>query len=130
MSDDKSFKYTYRAPTDEERREIESIRREYTENNGEPNELEELKTLDKKVKTLPKIAGITLGIAGTLTFGGGMALVMSYRQMLWGVIVSVAGAVVAGAAYFVYNAILRRNKKKYGKRILELTDRLLGDKQK
>lgn len=129
MADDNKFNYTYRAPTETERREIETIRREYAPDDGQTDDLKELKRLDKKVKSAPKAAGITTGIAGALAFGGGMALVMSYGQTVWGIILSATGAGVAAAGYFLYAALLKRNRKKYSERILELSDRLLGNRE-
>ncbi|MGN0817815.1 MAG: hypothetical protein ACI4L9_02490 [Candidatus Coproplasma sp.] len=130
MADDRRFKYTYRAPTEEERREIEAIRREYYSDGGQADKFEELKKLDRQVKVPPRVAGITTGVAGTLAFGGGMALVTSYGQTVWGIVLSVAGIAIAAAAYFIYGALLKRNRKKYSKKILELSDELLNNERK
>ncbi|MDE7265511.1 MAG: hypothetical protein K2N52_04485, partial [Clostridia bacterium] len=69
----KKFDYTYSAPTEEERKEIEALRREYSpsENKGA---LEQLRALDKKVRLPADIAAVVLGIAGLLLLGVGMCL--------------------------------------------------------
>ena len=63
MSD--KFSYTYTAPTAEERREIEDIRKKYLPPKDASGTPERLRALDKKARTPALAAGITLGVAGT-----------------------------------------------------------------
>lgn len=119
------FKYTYSAPTERERREIESIRKQY--DLGAPSDkLERLRRLDARVKMLPRVVGIVLGVLGVLVLGLGLAMVMEWQMIAWGAVVGCVGIAVAAAAYPIHNVILSRNKRKYGPLIVELSDRLLN----
>lgn len=129
MNSEDKFDFSYSAPTEEERREIESIKRQYTPAPEKEEKLEKLRSLNNKVTKPPMVAGISIGIAGALIMGLGMTMVIEWDIMLWGVIVGVLGLAVAGVAYPIYRAILQRNKNKYGQKILELSDELLN-KQK
>lgn len=121
------FHYTYSAPTEEERREIESIRREYQPREKKETDLERLRALDRKVKNLPMAVGLSLGVVGVLVFGLGMAMVLEWGIIAWGVAVGVVGAGIAAAAYPVYRCLLRKNRQTYGQEILSLSESLLNE---
>ena len=128
---DNAFQYTYSAPTQEERMEINSIRQQY-DNERMESKLDRLRKLDARVKVPAMVWALSLGIVGCLIFGGGMALILELgaTRVLWsviGIFLCIFGAVPIGLAYPVYNRILRRNKKKYGKEILRLSDELLRE---
>lgn len=129
MSGEDKFDFSYTAPTEAERREIESIKRQYAPQTKEADKLEILRALNKKVTRLPAVLGWALGVAGTLIMGVGMTMVLEWEMMLWGVVAGVLGVAVAAVAYPVRSALLRRNKQKYGARILQLSDELLGSEQ-
>ena len=59
--DNEKFRYTYSAPTEDERGEIERIRDAYRTDAG-AEKLARLKKLDKRVKNSAVIAALTLGI--------------------------------------------------------------------
>lgn len=122
------FTYTYSAPTEQERREINDIRERYTER--QPSKLDELKALDRKVKYTPKIIGAIVGIVGTLIFGLGMSMVLEWDIMLWGIIVMIIGGALAAISYFLSRALFNRAKRKYKDRILNLSDEILGESDK
>ncbi len=124
MSDGK-FKYSYSAPTKEERREIEDIRRRYG-GNKEQGSIERLRKLDSAVKNPPMILGLTLGIVGVLVFGTGLTMVLEWSLLAWGVVVMLVGCAMMAAAYPAYNVLYAFNKKKHAEEILNLTDELLG----
>lgn len=130
MQDNEKFDYTYSAPTESERREIESIKKQYTVAPEEESPLENLRNLNKRVTRPPFIAGVLLGIAGTLILGLGMAMVMEWNYMAWGIVVGLLGVAIVAAAYPVYRAVLRRNKRKYGRQIVRLSDELLNNEEK
>ena len=68
------FNYTYTAPTESERREIEEIRRQYAADGQTDDKLKRLRRLDKLVNFPPRIAaGLTIA-AGVLIFGAGQAI--------------------------------------------------------
>lgn len=124
MKDDNDkFSYTYSAPTADERREIESIRRVY-EDRG--SDYEKLVRLDKKARSIPMCASVSIGVVGALVFGLGMAMVTVW-ELMGGAAVSAAGALVAAAAYPVHKVLTRRMKAKYGPEIVRLSSRLLGE---
>ena len=125
MSENK-FKYTYSAPTQEERREIESIRAAY-ERNPRAEKLERLRRLNARVKNAAMSIALSLGIIGVLVFGLGMAMTLSWGMIAAGVAVSAAGIVPMALAAPAYNFILRRGKKKYGEEIVRLSEELLDE---
>lgn len=126
MSDEK-FSYNYSAPSKEERAEIEDIRRRYGEESGGEDKMATLRALDGKVKHFPMAIALILGIGGTLIFGLGLTMVLEWGLFLWGVCVMIVGCVPVALAYPVRNALFRRNKKKYGERILQLSEELLNE---
>lgn len=121
------FTYDYSAPTKEERKEIEDIRRRYGGQKSEKDKLFRLRELDNKVKNPPTVWSLILGIGGTLIFGLGLTMVLEWKIFLWGVIVAIVGCVPMAFAGVVYNRLLEKNKQKYGEEILRLTDELLND---
>lgn len=123
------FSYTYSAPSEEERAEIESIRRGYVYEEHTRTDLEKLRALDKKVKNPPMIVSLTIGITGALILGLGMAMVLEWALYVWGIVVGVVGGISVGLAYPVYKRILSKQKRKYGKEILELSNKLLNGKE-
>ena len=123
------FEYNYTAPTDMERREIESIRRNYVDCPSDVGgQLERLRILDGKVKNFPTAISLVLGVLGILVFGAGMALVLEYDQVLWGVLLGVLGIIPTALAYPVYKKTYEKRKAKYKEEILSLTEKLLGEK--
>ena len=121
---EKEFKYSYTAPTEEERKEVESIKRQY-EGVSSTNKVEQLRKLDKKVKNFPTILSITVGIVGTLIFGLGLTLVLEWNQFVWGVVVSAIGVLIGNFAYPLWKFFYEKNKKKYGKQIVELANEII-----
>lgn len=129
MNINDKFSYTYSAPTEEERREIEEIRRVYTA--AEPrkeNKLERLRALHQRAQRPALIAALSLGIAGVLLFGLGMSMTLVWDLFAGGTAVAAAGLAAAIAARPVFGALLKRGKRKYGAEILRLTDELLQEK--
>ena len=126
----KKFEYTYSAPTEEERKEIEALRREYSPRES-AGALERLRALDKKVRLPADITAIVLGVAGILLLGLGMCLTMDVLAsgtafFVLGVVVGIIGIGLTVANYYIHRAILNRRKKKYGEEVLKLTEQLLN----
>ena len=115
------FEYTYSAMQQDE---IERIRRKYMPK--ETDELAELRRLDAEVTKPGTIAGLVLGIVGTLIFGAGMsmALVWTDTMLVAGVLVGIAGFVVLGMAYPMYHKITEKQRAKIAPKILELTEQM------
>lgn len=124
------FKYSYTAPSKDERREIEEIKRRYGVENREKGKMARLRDLDKKVKNPPTVVGLTLGIIGTLVFGLGLTFVLEWANLLLGILLMLVGCIPVAAAYPAYNITLGRGKKKYGDEILRLSEELLGGELK
>ena len=129
--ENKEFNYTYTAPTERERREIESIRKQYQDPEKSMSKIERLRTLDARVKNTANAVALVVGIVGTLIFGVGLCLILEWSQLLWGIVVVAVGAVPTGLAYPLYTMVLKASKKKYGEEILRLSEELLkGDEGK
>lgn len=124
------FEYTYSAPTEQERKEIESIRRQYQAQpvSDREEKLNRLRKLDSFVKNSATTVALTLGLVGLLIFGLGMTMVLEWELYIWGVVVGAVGLTPIMIAYPVYNLMLNKNKEKYGEQIIMLTEELLNDK--
>lgn len=126
MNNKDKFDFSYAAPSEQERREIESIKRQYMPALKKEDKLEELRILNRKVVQPPSLLSLTIGILGTLIMGIGMTMALEWELMIWGILVGVIGVSIAAISYPVYRAVLRRNKSKYGHKIIELSNELLN----
>ncbi len=124
--ENQEFKYSYVAPTDEERKEIDSIRKQYLPQSKTESKLERLRRLDGRVRNSALLVALILGVGGCLCFGLGLALVLEWKEWLLGVFFAAFGCVPMGVAYPVYTFVLKRNKKKYGAEILRLSEEILS----
>lgn len=120
------FEYKYNAPTQEERKEIDNILKDYLPEDSKESKINKLRTLDFKVKNYPIIYGLSLGIIGTLVFGTGLTCILEWSLILLGIIVCVIGLFVAVIAYPIYNMIYKKLKNKYSKEIIDLSNELLN----
>ena len=125
--DNNKFSFTYSAPTEAERREIESIRRQYKPDENAENKVERLRELHSRVVGRATAASLAMGVVGLLIFGFGMSLVLEFNQLVIGIAVSVIGAAPMAVAFPLYNAVIKRGKKQYGDEIIRLSDELLGE---
>lgn len=121
------FKYRYSAPSAEERKEIESIRNSYMTDKKTDEKLVLLRKMDGKVKNLPQIAGIALGVFGLLVFGVGMTMILQWNIAIWGVVVCVVGLVPMLFAHPAYKRLQKHLTQKYGEQIINLSNELLGE---
>ena len=125
MSNQFNFKYT--APSQEERKEIDSIRRQYAPQEQTETKLERLRRLDSLVKNTAIIWSLVLGVFGCLIFGIGLTMVLEWSILLWGIVLMVIGSVPMAIAFPVYNKLLKKGKAKYGDEILRLSEELLNE---
>ena len=125
MSNQFNFRYT--APTEEERKEIDSIRRQYAPQEKTETKLERLRRLDSLVKNTAIIWSLVLGVFGCLIFGIGLTMVLEWSILLWGIVLMVIGSVPMAIAFPVYNKLLKKGKAKYGDEILRLSEELLNE---
>ncbi len=123
------FRYSYSAPTRQERREILEIRNDYLPP-AEKSDIEQIRALDKRTKTFPRILALCLGIVGVLVFGTGFTMLLEWAIYLWGAVVAAVGVALMVVAHPVYTHILNRNKAKYGPEILRLSQKALGEESK
>ena len=130
MKNNNKFTFSYSAPSSEERKEIESIRKSYlSQGSASSDKLSLLRALDNKVKNTPKIIALTIGTISTLIFGLGLAMILEWNILLFGIIVSFVGFVFALLTYPIYKNILKTTKKKYSAQILRLSEELLNEKE-
>lgn len=127
MSNQFNFKYT--APSTEERKEIDSIRRQYSPQEQGETKLERLRRLDSLVKNTATVWGLVLGVVGTLIFGLGLTMVLEWSIWLWGVALMVVGSIPISIAYPVYKSVLKKYKNRYGEEILRLSEELLNESE-
>lgn len=128
MSNQFNFRYT--APTEAERKEIDSIRRQYAPQEKTETKLERLRRLDALVKNTAIIWSLCLGVLGTLIFGLGLAMILEWNIWLWGILLMAVGGVPMAIAYPVYKGVLRQYKNRYGEEILRLSEELLNESEK
>ncbi len=120
------FHYVYSAPTAEERKEIDSIRRQYEEEKG-ASKLDRLRKLHARVKGGATAWSLCLGVVGCLIFGLGLAMILEWGLIVFGVLAAAIGGVPMGLAYPVYALLIKKNKEKYGGEILRLSKELLNN---
>ena len=120
------FEYKYSALSSEERLEIESIRRRYLKDSSGEGRTQELKRLDFYVRSFPVAIAITVGVIGILLFGLGLTLVLELNKTVLGIILGTVGVLVLAPANLIYNRLTAFQKKKYGQRILDISEELLG----
>ena len=123
------FNYTYIAPTEEERKEIDSIRKQYLPKEQSETKLERLRRLNSLVKNSAIIWALTIGVLGCLVFGLGLTMVLEWSVIHWGVLVAVIGCVPMAISYPIYKLVLKKNKARYGEEILRLSEELLNEAQ-
>lgn len=110
---------------------IQKIRTRYTEK--EYDELDALKSLDKKVKTPANVFGYLFGTVSALIMGTGMSLIMTdigttvglTAPMIPGLVLGGVGMLMAIVNYPIYKGILGSRRKKYAGKIMELSDQLM-----
>ena len=122
------FNFKYTAPTEEERKEIVSIRSQYVAKEKTETKLERLRRLDALVKNTAVILSLILGVCGCLIFGLGITTVLEWGRPVIGVVLGVLGCIPMALAYPVYKIVLKKNKQKYGEEILRLSEELLNNK--
>ena len=110
---------------------VQKIRSQYTEK--QYTELDELKALDAKVKGPANVFAVVFGSLSAIIMGAGMSLVMTdigaiiglADAMIPGIVVGVVGLAMALLTYPLWKAMLNARKRKYGPRILELSEKLM-----
>jgi len=114
--------------TNAETLRIQKIVDSYTVKEKETDKFEQLKALDKKVKLPAYIFSYVYGSITSLILGTGMCFAMGVigNSLLLGVGIGIAGILLMLTTYPIFKWILNSRKKKYGKKIFELSDSLLN----
>ena len=115
---------------------VEKIRTKYVEKKD--SSLDELRKLDKKVKTPAEVFAYIFGSVSALIMGAGLSFVMTDVASLLGlgdmtilgIAVGVVGMVLAIVNYPIYNGILTSRKNKYADKILALSNKILSEEEK
>ena len=111
---------------------VQKIRTQYTEK--EYTGLDALKALDGKVKRPVNVFAYLFGSISALVMGAGMSLVMTdigetvgiADPMLPGIVIGIAGMLMAIINYPVYKRILSTFRKKYADQIIALSDKIMN----
>ncbi len=109
----------------------QKIRAQYLEK--QTTEIDELRTLDARVKRPANIFAYIFGSLAAIIMGCGMSLVMTDLPttlglsdgMIPGIIIGVVGMILALVNYPIYKGLLGARKKKYADRILHLSEKLM-----
>ena len=128
MSNQFDFRYT--APNEEERKEIDSIRRQYCSQEQTETKMERLRRLDSIVKNTALIWSLCLGVIGALIFGLGLTMILEWNIWIWGIVLMAIGSIPMAIAYPVYKSVLKKYKNRDGDEILRLSEELLNEKDK
>ena len=110
----------------------QKIRTQYMEK--ESTELDELRELDKKIKRPVNIFSYTVGGLGAIIMGSGMSLVMTSlgttlgiaNPMATGVVIGIVGLCISLLNYPLHKRIMKGQKEKHAKQIIELSDKIVN----
>ena len=123
-----SFRFSY---SPQQQAEIEKIRSKYLPK--EEDKMALLRRLHDSASRKAQGWAITLGVVGSLILGTGMSLFLTDLgaslgplSMVLGVGVGVAGLILVGLAYPIYNTILKKERTRIAPQILQLTEELLN----
>ena len=120
---DNKFEYTYSAPTAEERKYLESIKRDYIGGGASPSTIDKIRALDNKIKSTATAVSLSLGIVGLLIFGGGLSLAIlgvTPFELVLGVVIGLIGDAVIAVAYPIHKWLLKHGREKHKGEMEEL----------
>ena len=111
---------------------VQRIRAQYTEK--EATELDALRALDAKVKRPANVFAYAFGSIAAIVMGSGMSLVMTEigatvgiaEPMLPGIVIGIAGMLMALVNYPLYKRILSSRQNKFAPEILKLSDAIMN----
>ena len=97
------------------------------------SELDELRELDARVKRPANVFAYVYGSISAVVMGAGMSLVMTdvgsliglTDSLVPGIAIGLVGMVLALLTYPLYKGILNSRKKKYGEKILSLSEKIM-----
>lgn len=112
---------------------VQKIRTQYMEK--EHTQLDALRELDAKVKRPANVFSYIFGGISAIIMGCGMSLVMTdvgaalgmSSAMTPGIVIGVAGMLMAILNYPIYKGILNSRKNKYADQIMKLSDKIMDN---
>lgn len=106
---------------------VNKIKDSYCEKRA--TKLDELKSLDKKVKRPAKIFTYIFGAVGALILGTGMCFAMKVLGdiMAIGIVIGAVGIIMTLINYPIYKQILKKRKRKYATKILKLSEEIITE---
>ncbi|MBQ8039091.1 MAG: hypothetical protein IJ274_04360 [Lachnospiraceae bacterium] len=116
-----SFEFTYSA---KQQKEIEEIRKKYLPK--EEDKMETLRRLDRSAEKPGTMAGIVVGVIGTMLLGVGMCCTMVWADtfLVLGIVVGIIGIGILSTGYPLYKKITRKQREKIAGQILALSEEL------
>ncbi|MGN0639176.1 MAG: dihydropteridine reductase [Huintestinicola sp.] len=113
---------------------VQKIRTQYMEKDSSQKELDYLRELDAEVKRPANVFGYVFGTVSAIIMGAGMSLVMTdigtqlgiSDPMIPGIIIGIAGLLMAIINYPIFKSILSSRKNKYSGKILELSEKIMN----
>lgn len=110
---------------------VQKIRTQYTEK--QHSRLDALKELDARVKRPANVFAYVFGSLSAMVLGAGMSLVMTdlgatlgmVSSMVPGIIIGVAGLLMAAVTYPIYKRILAARRKKYAGQVIALSNEIM-----
>lgn len=132
QSNTETYRYTYRACTPEQKKEAESILRQYQATTDDAlSDFERLQKIQKHMQSTLIVFGLSMGIIGCLLFGGGLSAVLLKSDVLplliAGLVLCAVGAVVMAITYPVYKTMQKRLQAKYKDEIVRLCKQVLDE---
>ena len=119
--------------TNDQKFMAQKIRTQYMEQ--ESTQLDALRALDANVKRPANVFAGVFGTISALVMGTGMSLVMTdigaavgiSDPIVPGIVIGVAGMLMAILNYPIYKGILNSRRKKYAAEIMRLSDEIVGE---
>ena len=110
----------------------QKIRAQYLEK--QTTELDALRELDAKVRRPANVFAYVFGSISAVVMGAGMSLVMTdigaaigiTNALIPGISIGLVGLGMALLTHPIYKGILNSRKKKYGAKILEISNNIIG----
>ncbi len=121
--------YSYRAPTDKERKEIEAIREKYLDTNMAPT-LTRIKKLDRMARRLAFYPALIVGLLGFCAFGLGMAFCLEWKILHVGIPLTIVGILLLLLTVPFHTFLGRVLKRRFGPEILSLSGKILQEEEK
>ena len=120
MENKQQVSITYSA---EEQKELNAIRAKYAPKGSKPlTNLDKAKAIDAKVESKGTMAGLAVGIIGTLILGLGMSCVLVWDKLALGILIGLAGLAGVAGAYPAYQRVIRTERAKAADEIMKLSE--------